>query len=253
MRDAARPLAFLHIPKTAGTSIQLYIRQALREPREVFAHSPLAFGAFDDFNTFAPDIQRIVARTPDHLPRDGEFLTGHLPLSYIQAAYPQAQIMTILREPVTRLISNWLYLRAFSETELSRWGAWAETLRVAKWSLHDFLSDARLASQTDNVYLRYLLWPNADLPLDDFLAADKGEALVASALEQLSAIHFVDCIENPSLTSRLSRWLASFESLPHVNATEAFDLASEMTPQTVDLLQARTRFDTPLWASVMRP
>jgi hypothetical protein len=54
-RDPAKPFAFLHLPKTAGTSLQRAFRDLLSPKREIFMHAGMAFGQFKSFETLSPE------------------------------------------------------------------------------------------------------------------------------------------------------------------------------------------------------
>ena len=256
-RDSSKPLLVLHLPKTAGTALQQALRDGLKPTNEVFRHAGMSFGAFQRFETLDPEIQGIVARSASDLPTGGDLVSGHLPLSFFRERYPEGQIIAIFREPMTRVLSHWMFLRSLDDAQLSRWGGWAETLRVAKGNLSTFLSDTRLAAASDNVYIRYLLWPHAAIPSEGFIDPAHDEALVVAALSALDSLCFYDMVEHPHFVERLQSWLCAPVSMPHAN--EVADIAPEYRQPLADhlsghgtaLLTSRTRLDARLWRAAV--
>ena len=51
-----------------------------------------------------------------------DLIAGHFAFSTLSQKYPEAQLVTFLRELYSRLSSHWLFLRSLSEDELAVWG-----------------------------------------------------------------------------------------------------------------------------------
>ena len=101
-----RLIGFMHVPKTAGTSIATSLRQALRPKHEVFGWDLSSFGTFRDFASFDADLRAKVFLSADDLPASADLVRGHIALSTFRARYPRAECMTILREPMSRTLSQ---------------------------------------------------------------------------------------------------------------------------------------------------
>src|ERR1700730_10014867 len=107
--DSAKPLVFMHIPKSAGTSLRDALRTALG-PRAFFsAFDRCIFGTFNGFQSIAGVMRRAVVFDAAEIPRGLDLISGHMSFSTTSQAYPDAEFMTILREPVSRLMSFWLF------------------------------------------------------------------------------------------------------------------------------------------------
>lgn len=87
-------LTFLHIPKAAGWSFLSALRN--RFPAEAFEHR------WDpELESFAPE------PVPDH----ARVLTGHLPWGVHELVDREVTYVTLLREPVDRVVSGYYYLQ----------------------------------------------------------------------------------------------------------------------------------------------
>jgi hypothetical protein len=170
-----------------------------------------------------------------HIPRDVDFVAGHIAYSTLFRRYGSINYLTVLREPISRVLSLWLYWRAMPDDSLARLGAWADYVRRAQEPLKDFLSLGDLACQTDNLSVRMLLWPHRLIPEADFIDRRYDAALLKDALGALKQFAFVDIIENPKMHPSLERWLgrrvpyARISETPHLPLSLAHPLHSELT------------------------
>jgi hypothetical protein len=254
--DPSRPLIFTHVPKTSGTAITKALNHALGPRRAFHGIDVSLFGNFTDFETFA-ETKRQVIFQHDTLPRDADLLHVHMAYSTTAAAYPCGQHFMVLREPYTRLLSQYLYWRAQSDAELVTWGTWGDRLRLARGPLVDFLSDERIACQTDNLALRMLLWPHRAIPPNSFISAADDASLVAAAKRQLERYAYVDAIERPGFPSALASWLGRQIEYTTENVTSTMsaelrtDFAQLLTAKAISLLRLRTRLDEVLWRATL--
>jgi hypothetical protein len=248
----------MHIPKTSGSALAKAFREALMPRRAAFGLDRVLFGSFKAFGTIAPDLRRQIYLDPADLPTEAEFVSGHISFSTLQMGYPNAQYITFLREPFSRMLSFWLYWRSLSDDELRPWGEWREFVHKARRPLIDFLSDKEIACPTDNLYVRMLLWPNNLLPDNDFIDKRHDKAIIRLATGRLKQFSYVDVIENPSFQANLRAWLGRPFVYSSENETKpiprllSLRLHAELTPATLDLLRARTRLDLRLWTTLAR-
>jgi hypothetical protein len=128
-----------------------------------------------------------------------------------------------------------------------------DALPPTRGGFGDFLTDKRIACQTDNVALRLLLWPHPLLPADGFIAPEHDAALLAAASARLAEVAHLNVSENPALASDLAAWLGRpfamrriKETLP-VASRYSVMLAEHLTQAVRDAWQARTRLDMALW------
>jgi hypothetical protein len=129
---------------------------------------------------------------------------------------------------------------------------------VAYKSLAGFLSDQTVASNTDNMTVRMLLWPDPDIPNGSFIDPRADRRLVDAALARLDGFAFVDLVENPMMVENLQAWLARPISYGRMNETARLPaalrspLAIELTQDAFDLIDARSRLDREVWLAWAR-
>lgn len=256
--DDSRILVFVHIPKTAGTSLIKAISSGIGTPPSQPGFDRMLFGEFSDFASMSSHALKVI------WPENSGFVTGfekfvatHMGLSTLRAAYPEARFMTILREPVSRLLSHWLYWRVVPDSELEAWGRpWGDHVRISRQPLDQFLIAPEIAAQTDNLYLRTLVWPHPLVPNNGFIDPAHDKELLAWAIAKLKSLHFTGALEDPALQDRLSNWMGCGITLPRENIVRPLppalkaDFSSELTNAS-EPLGARSRLDTVLWRSAL--
>src|SRR5579863_2659047 len=92
-----RQLVFVHIPKTAGLSLHAALENIYGKA------STLRVGNEDD-------LQRL-RQLPNNQPIDKAFLSGHFFYNDIKnRCQPDALLISILRDPIKRILSNYNYI-----------------------------------------------------------------------------------------------------------------------------------------------
>jgi hypothetical protein len=247
----------MHIPKSAGTSLGDALRTAI-EPRGFFsAFDRSTFGTFDGFQSIAEEIRQAIVFDAAEIPRGLDLILGHMSFSTTSQAYPDAQFMTILREPVSRLMSFWLFWRSKRDENLVPWGGWGDYVRKSRRSLREFLCARDISCQVDNQTLRMLLWPHPLVPADDFIDERHDEELIQTAVSRLEQFSFVDVVENPDMVAKLQDWLGRPLLLQKLNETDDIPRAlktpidQELDAETLALAEHRSRLDLKLWQEVV--
>lgn len=212
-RERDRPgdlWVFLHIPKTAGSSFRQELAQRLRpEVNLVGSHD----------NDGRPQIEKTRAALQAFLERlpaqPHRFASGHLRRSDLQAirrAHPRSRFITMLREPVARVISDYRYMRTPAHP------TWQEV--IARYpTIEDYLRDPR----TQDKMFRFLRRRPTD-----------GAEQVIEDLEQ--HFSFVGTVEQYALSCRLLFRLLGIAGEPAVYQRRTEDRADN---QIEDLAQAR--------------
>jgi hypothetical protein len=255
--DSTRPLIVMHVPKSAGVSIQRALVAALTPDRAVSGFDATLFGDFRNFASFAEEIRNLIYLDKAGLPREADFVSGHFSLSTLSPVFPMGQFLTVLREPITRLLSLWLFWRALADAYVQLWGPeWGRRLRLSRGPLAEFLCAREIACQTDNQVVRMLLAPHPLIPQDDFIDQRHDAALVREARLRLKRFDFIDIVENRNLEANLAKWIGRPFALGKDNVTGEIPkplrspISDEATPEAAALLDARSRLDLNLWLEV---
>lgn len=265
-------LGFVHIPKAGGTGLWSDLDAWLRPLRMVGGWDRSQVGAFTAFDSFAPKFRASIYISPEEMSADADIIAGHFAVSTLRTRYPQALLMTILREPMSRLLSLWYYLRNYTDEVLADYGEWGANLALSRRSLREFIAAPAVACFTDNVAIRMLLWPSDRIPLAGFISKDDDDALLDEALHQVASLDHIDVLENPAMQDGLARWLreqygwnfwARVRSLIPDRAKtlgrneakapiygELRPMSDELDERTREIMASHTRLDQMLWHEV---
>ncbi len=255
--DPAHPLCLMHVPKASGTSLAVSLAAALSPARVVGGFDRVLFGDFAGYDTFSPAEQERIFHAPSALPTQASLVAGHFSYATLRAAYPAGQLITVLREPFTRLMSLWMFWRRHTDTHLAGLGEWATAVRLARLPLADFLDRPQIAAQTDNVALRMLLWPHPLVPLSAFIDPAHDRQLFKAARARLAEFAYVGLAEAPDFWRSVAAWLGRplvpehrNESAPVPPALQT-PFASQLDSTCLSRLQSRSRLDLQLWEDVV--
>lgn len=203
-----KPLLFLHLPKTAGTSFNLTLLN-------LFGDAHVLRLAMDEPGTH-PKIQQLLAAPDPEL----ACLTGHLPAFLFSAHMDKFRGFTILRNPIQRVMSLYRFLHKHTAAELAQNGL------APGFDFDAFITgrNPRLYSQVNNGMVRMLcdqegaVYPRHDL----FWKVDREPALLESAAALLETIDFGLSEHMPETLAMFSESLALEYKLPDIveNTTE---------------------------------
>lgn len=253
----SRPVVFNHIPKTAGTALTNALVAALDAVRIRTGMDPYVLGPFVDLDVLGAAARRLVAAGPEELPEQVDLVAGHFTPTTTRARYPGARDLTVLREPRTRLLSQWLFTRAHTDRELRQWPGYADLIRASRDPLVDYLADPGNAAHTDNLMVRFLTWPHDAAPPDRFISPRDADRLLEAARQTLSGFSHADALEAPGFVPRLSRWLGTEvrletrNAMPHIPPDLRPDVEAEARGPAADLLIERNVLDTALWTGLL--
>ena len=219
------PVAFLHVEKTAGTSLMHYL-QGWFHPTQIDP-DPLRAWAPHMLTRFPPGIAEHVQRY--------RLVWGHYDLPSLNRLGPERSVLTLLREPRERILSLYRFWRGYpAPANTDSFGI----IKARQHSLPEFLctADPLLRDYIDNVYVRRLTGLYATGHAVDPLDVDAAGALTR-ALAALDEIDFV------GITEQMKESLCVLSTMfgadpavtePRLNQTNSF---------------ARERFPDVLWRS----
>jgi hypothetical protein len=247
-----RRIAYLHIPKSGGTTLANAIIDAIGPRHPVGGSDRFAFGSFDDFLAFPKEDRQYIYLRPEHISPFADFLGGHFTLSTILTWDSDAAILMVMREPQSRLLSHWTFWRTGYEDIARAPESWQAYLKLAYRSFHEFLTAPKLAAHTDNVVARMLLWPHKLIPTEGFIPPRHDKEILEIARDRLKRIGHINILENDDLHTDIGRWLGRPIAPKRMKITPPTrtlhtDLQHQLNPQTLKAWAARSRIDKILW------
>lgn len=226
-----RPALFLHIRRTAGTSLVTLARTR-------YAQSMVTHGDWD-------------GRPPSEL-AEVEFVAGHFGHDYAKSLMPGRYSFTFLRDPAARVLSMYRFCRNRDPDEFAIYR------RARELDLIPFLE----AGLTDPLVKQYL-WNNevwqlaagysypASREIGDFTEADLLD-LAKAHLDEFSFVGFTECFERNGRTICDALGIASPGGLPAVNAAEDDLGEAAATSRVRQLLDDLTGLDRQLYQYASR-
>jgi hypothetical protein len=250
-----RPLAFMHVPKTSGIALRAGMQEVLATTACIEGYDRWIFGAFRSFETMSPEARQTVFEALP--PANGiDFVAGHIAYSTLIQGRPTARFMTVLREPRSRILSQWMFGRSISDEILRPWGAWGRVTRLVRKPLVEYLNHPEVACTIDNIVVRMLLWPHPLIPDDGFIDSASDERLASEAVARLKSFDFADVVENPRLEDNVRAFLTRpfvyrrVNETPPVPSALRLPLEKELSDEALLVVEHRSRLDRELWRAV---
>ena len=251
---AARRIGVLHIPKSAGSSVSASLVEAMGDRSwSPYVFDPALFGPLRGESVPPTEVARVLPN-PVRL-RDYDAASGHYALSTMLAGFDPADIVMLLREPRTRLLSHYEYWRGLPVNLRDTNSTWSIIEYARELDFDEWLVDRRSAYQTDNVVLRTLLDGHPAIPEDDFIAPEQLAELTPFAVRAARSLGWVDVVERGSdmwagLAARIDRPLERSS----VNVTERrsdlpTDVAALFNDRAVEAMYRRTVADVAIWTA----
>jgi hypothetical protein len=258
--DAKRPLVFMHIPKSGGTSLDLSLRMALSIGSAPRFFGRVLFGDIADkeFRSWEDRGRSHLAFDETPLSETGSYVVAHASYPELLLRYPDGQFITFLREPVCRLISLRSFMRGFTDEVICDFGTIGIVLVRARLSLKQFLEHPYFAATYDNVATRMLLHGHSLIPLADFIAPESDATLITDAMNTLKMFDFVGALEDSVSMDNLSAYVGRRITFQTQNKTVFVpshlrcDLRDELDDKTMELLESHSRLDLHLWRAAMK-
>ena len=220
--DSHESVIFLHLPKTAGTTLNRLIEWEYRLS-EMYSIDPVLF------EWSAAHLRKL---PPERLKRIRMF-KGHMLFGLHEVLPQRATYITVLRDPVDRVISAFYFMRNY-KLHPFYW-----KLRRKKWTLEDYVRN----SQRDNVQSKIVAGAEYEKPCT--------REIVERAKYNLG--HHFSVV---GLSARLEESLALMKlrfgwrlsSYSSFNITRSRPKKRDLPQTTLDLIRQRNAFDMELFA-----
>lgn len=247
-------LAYLHIPKAAGTSLRAGLSSHFSDDRTVpWSFDRVLFGDFERFDELGEPV--FLGEAAEL--RGYDFMAGHWTLPTILEAFDTNDVVCVLREPRVRLLSHYMFWRSWPDEMHDLWQPYLGA-SYARLPLGEFLSEPAIAHQADNLSCRLILGRHDRIPSHGHIRGADIEILAAEACERVDQIGYSDVLERGgSLLADLGVW--SGTEIPEMRLNETgtglgggdpIDTADLADAGTLRLLHLRTAADRIVWEHV---
>jgi len=256
--DAAslRPrAAFLHVAKCAGTSVRQALIAAAGEPpqpAQQFDHCYV--DGIGDPQLLDPAARAAVAWDDQPTEVGSHVFATHWSLPTLRKFFDAADIATVLREPMSRVLSYVEYVRSLPADLHRQWYPHTVPMDLARLPLVEVLQLETASRATDSLITRQVLWGDSRLPSNGFIPPGEAAALATDATTALSTLGAVAIVESGSEVWReLSQWLGVPVAPTRSNSTPARQLPGILRSgrdigRATELLLERTSCDRSVWA-----
>jgi Galactose-3-O-sulfotransferase len=220
--DSHESVIFLHLPKTAGTTVNRLIEWEYRLS-EMYSVDPVLF------EWSAAHLRKL---PPERLKKIRMF-KGHMTFGLHEVLPQPATYITVLRDPVDRVISAYYFMRSYKLHPLY----WK--LRHEKWTLEDFVRN----SQRDNVQSKIVAGAIYEEPCTREIV----ERAKYNLRHHFSVVGLSARLEE-SLALMKLRFGWRLSSYSSFNVTRARPKKRDLPEGTLDLIHQRNAFDMELYA-----
>lgn len=221
------PLLFVHIPKTAGSTLHSILSHQYRRNKSLVTSNPrdpLACG--------------VAEVSLDNCPF--ELIIGHCPVG-MHEVLPALRYASCVRDPVKRVISHYYHVKVSPGHSLY------ETVRAEKMSLKDYVQ-SDLTNEISNGMVRMLSG------MSDPVRGEVNQGILDQALEVIQS-HFAFV----AVTERFDESVLVLQKILHLSTPYYINKKvgkypqdrREVTPEVIDLIRERNSFDQQLYEHVI--
>lgn len=212
---------FLHLPKTAGTTLNRLIEWEYRLP-EMYSVDPVLF------EWSAAHMRAL----PENRLRKTRMFKGHMLFGLHEVLPQPSTYITVLRDPVERVLSAYYYMRSYKLHPLY----WK--FRYEKWTLDQFVQ----RSTRDNVQCKIIAGANYHAPCT--------QEILDQALDHLdrhfSVVGLSERFEE-SLALMKLRFGWQLKSYSSFNVTRTRPKKRDLAPETLALIAEKNSYDVALY------
>ena len=223
---AAEAIIFLHLPKTAGTTLNRLIEWEY-PLREMYSVDPVLY------EWSAARLRKLSARRL----RKTRMFKGHMLFGLHEVLPQPATYITVLRNPVERVLSAFYFMRSYKLHPLY----WK--LRSERWTVEEFVQ----RSPRDSVQCKIIANADYHTPCT--------QEVLDRAIEHLnthfSVIGLSERFEE-SLALMKLRFGWQLKSYSSFNVTRARPKKGDLPQATLDLIAEKNRFDVNLYQHATR-
>jgi hypothetical protein len=248
--DGRRSFAFLHVPRSAGSSVVASLRDALDGHEWAdYGCDPAWMGPYRHHDCPPSLAHQVLENRADLEHFDA--VAGYFTLGTLLTRFDARDIATVVREPRCRLLSDYEYRRGLSGDLRDAELPWVSNRSAMKLDFADWLLDESIAYQSDNTLIRQLVDDPA-IPDDGFIPNEQLARLARLASARLRQLGFVALVEQgDAIFEQLGTFIGAPLERRRIDVTEressvGTDL-SAIFDHAAPALAARTAGDALVW------
>jgi hypothetical protein len=228
MNRPAHPLIFLHLPKTAGTTLNAVLMRQFPRGQTYLLRS----------KNFAENLA-VFKSTPEPLRHRIRLLHGHQSFGLHAFLAPGARYLAVLREPVARVISHYHYVKATEHP------MFIDAIREGGMSLVDYAASS-ISGELENGQTRWIagIWDDRTLQESDL---DQAIENIEKHFAWLGLTEYFD--ESLIDLAMKYQWPRIYYRKKNVLDSAR---ASPIPPQAIEAITERNRLDLKLYAYAKR-
>lgn len=231
--STAPKLHFLHIPKTAGTSVTQFLQRQYDLEQIVFETT------WRELFKYQPRMPKL------------KLFRGHFGINLSKMIGPEFKVISFLREPISRVMSQYHHIRKTPTEGLYKF--------ASKMDLAEFMHHKQGRKLCRNLQTRYIgksfgvgqFWAHPgilNIPPDRFLEDLASPLLLAEAKQNLNGFFFVGLTEYYDISMLLlCHKLAALPELDAVKRRERKRDAKQMSAEVLKHLEEENRLDMELY------
>lgn len=235
MLSKPRKLFFDHLPKCGGTTLHNFLLKHYR-PEKVFRIISIRKGG-----PIAKQVQ-IFTDKPEEERYSYDLIFGHHTFQFMDDIHPEMYKITMLREPVDRIISHYYFVKRFKNHHLH------EQVMSNQMSLESYVTSG-ISEELDNWYVKHFSG------LDEEKVYSDPDYALACAKRNLARF---DCIgvlsQMDDFISKLRKDLSlkgTFDNNRRVNKTEGRPKVSDVSPKAIEEVKRMNSLDIALYEWVL--
>lgn len=245
--------AFMHIPKCAGSSLATILTSCFKIedvcPKKL---AKVLFGSFNPRQIINKEIRDLIILDDEiESIKKYKLLTGHFALDTILDYEPKI-IITILREPRSRILSHYFFWRSLPIEVTMSWLPYSVFMYAKTQSFEEFIENSEVADQIDNLLCRQIADQKL-IPKRRYIQEDEDECIIQNCFERINLFSYIGFNEYfGDIVQYVSDLFSSHLDSCHINKTKYQELANKnkvsANLELMEKLNSLTRLDQQIYS-----